>query len=56
MHDKIITATARILNAELITKDKEIKNSGYVKTVWQVYVICRDSFNNTMSQAQIQFV
>ena len=34
MHDKIITATARILNAELITKDKEIKNSGYVKTVW----------------------
>ncbi|NOZ76780.1 MAG: type II toxin-antitoxin system VapC family toxin [Euryarchaeota archaeon] len=33
IHDKIITATSRILDATLITKDKEIKASGYVPTV-----------------------
>ncbi|MBI4162236.1 MAG: PIN domain-containing protein [Candidatus Aenigmarchaeota archaeon] len=34
LHDRIITATANILNATLITKDQEIAESGYVKTVW----------------------
>jgi predicted nucleic acid-binding protein len=34
LHDKIIVATARLLNAALITKDKEIKKTGYVQTVW----------------------
>ena len=34
LHDKIIAASADILKAELITKDDEIKKSGYVKTVW----------------------
>ncbi|MBI2499685.1 PIN domain-containing protein [Candidatus Woesearchaeota archaeon] len=34
MHDKIITATAKILGATIITKDKEIKESNYVRTLW----------------------
>lgn len=34
LHDRIITATANALNATLITKDPEIVESGYVKTVW----------------------
>lgn len=34
LHDKIIAATARLLNAPIITKDNEIINSGYVKIVW----------------------
>lgn len=34
IHDKIIVATARGVNASLITRDKEIIKSGYVKTIW----------------------
>jgi len=34
MHDKIIVATAKILNASIITKDEEITNSGYAKVIW----------------------
>ena len=34
LHDRIIIATAKILNAKLITKDKEIKKAGIVETVW----------------------
>lgn len=34
LHDRIIAASAAILNAELITKDSKIKNSGYVRTIW----------------------
>jgi predicted nucleic acid-binding protein len=34
LHDKIITASAKILNAKLITKDAEIKKCGYVETIW----------------------
>ena len=34
LHDKIIAASAKVLNADLITKDDEIKKSGYVKTIW----------------------
>ena len=32
-HDRIIVATAKLLNAKLITKDADITNSGKVKTV-----------------------
>ena len=34
MHDRIIVATARLLNSKVITKDSEIKNSGIIETVW----------------------
>jgi len=34
LHDRIIIATAKILNAKLITKDREIRESGIVETVW----------------------
>ena len=34
LHDRIIVATAKSLNAVLITKDKEIAKSGLVKTAW----------------------
>lgn len=33
-HDRIIVATARLLNAKLITKDDKIKKSKIVETVW----------------------
>ena len=33
-HDRIIVATAKLLNATLITKDEKIKNSKIVKTIW----------------------
>ena len=34
LHDRIIVATAKTLNATLITKDEEIVKSKLVKTVW----------------------
>ncbi len=34
LHDKIIVATAQLLDAKLITKDKEITKSKYVEVVW----------------------
>ena len=34
LHDRIIIAIAKILNAKLITKDREIRESGIVETVW----------------------
>jgi len=34
LHDKIITATAQIVKAKILTKDENIKNSGYAETVW----------------------
>lgn len=34
LHDRIIVATAKLLNAKLITKDKEIKSAGIVTVVW----------------------
>ena len=34
LHDKIIVATTLILNAKLITKDKNIRDSKYVDTIW----------------------
>ena len=33
-HDRILISTAKILDAILITKDSEIKNSGLVETMW----------------------
>lgn len=34
MHDRVIVATAELLKAKLVTKDKEISESGIVETVW----------------------
>ncbi|MBI4174726.1 MAG: PIN domain-containing protein [Candidatus Aenigmarchaeota archaeon] len=34
IHDKIIAATALLFNSTLITRDPEIIESGYVKTLW----------------------
>ena len=34
LHDRIIVATSKLLNAKLITKDREIRNSGLVETIW----------------------
>jgi len=34
LHDRIIVATAKLLNAKLITKDKEIRESRIVEVVW----------------------
>lgn len=35
IHDRIIVATAQILDAKVLTKDKHIAESGFVKTIWQ---------------------
>ena len=34
IHDQIIVATAKFLDAALITKDKEITDSKIVRTIW----------------------
>lgn len=34
LHDRIIVATAKILNATLITKDREIRESRIVEVIW----------------------
>lgn len=34
IHDRVIVATAQLLNAKLITKDREIANSDLVQVVW----------------------
>ncbi len=34
IHDRIIVATAKMLKAELITRDSEIIKSGIVETIW----------------------
>ncbi|MFQ6061920.1 MAG: hypothetical protein ACE5J9_01930 [Methanosarcinales archaeon] len=34
LHDRIIVATANQLNCKLITKDKEIMESGLIETIW----------------------
>jgi predicted nucleic acid-binding protein len=34
LHDRLIAATARQLNLELITNDSVIRSSAFVKTVW----------------------
>ena len=34
LHDKIIVATAKLLDANVITKDVDIQNSKLVETIW----------------------
>lgn len=34
LHDRIISATAKLLNLELITNDKKIQSSNFIKTIW----------------------
>ena len=34
LHDRLIAATARYLDFELITNDPKIQNSAFVKSVW----------------------
>ena len=34
IHDQIIIATAKLLNAKLITKDKQIQESKLVEVIW----------------------
>lgn len=34
LHDRLISATARFLNTELITTDVKIQNSVFVRTIW----------------------
>lgn len=34
LHDRIIAATGKLLNLELITTDPKIQQSAFVKTVW----------------------
>jgi len=34
MHDRMITADARRINATLLTRDAQIASSGVVATVW----------------------
>ena len=34
LHDRVIVATAKLLNAKLITKDKQIKESKLVEVIW----------------------
>ncbi|MDT7859236.1 MAG: PIN domain-containing protein [Candidatus Aenigmarchaeota archaeon] len=36
LHDRIIVATAKILGAKLITKDKDIVESRLVETIWAI--------------------
>jgi len=34
MHDKIIASTAKHLKAPIITKDKTLQKSSFIKTIW----------------------
>lgn len=34
LHDRLISATARLMELELITNDKVISDSKFVKTIW----------------------
>ncbi len=34
LHDRLITATASVLNAKLVTNDPIIQQSGFVETTW----------------------
>ena len=34
LHDKIIEATAKLLGAKIVTKDKDIQSSDVVETIW----------------------
>ncbi|MDO8570971.1 MAG: PIN domain-containing protein [Candidatus Daviesbacteria bacterium] len=34
LHDRIIIATAILVNAKILTKDDAIRKSGYIETIW----------------------
>lgn len=34
LHDRVIVATAKLLNAKLLTKDSEIKKAGLLEIIW----------------------
>jgi len=34
LHDRIVVATAKLLDAKLLTKDENIQKSGIVEIVW----------------------
>ena len=34
IHDKIIASTAKHLKAPIITKDKTLQKSSFIKTIW----------------------
>jgi PIN domain nuclease of toxin-antitoxin system len=34
LHDRVIVATAKMLNAKLLTKDRKIREAGIVEVVW----------------------
>ncbi len=34
LHDRIISASARFMNLELVTNDAKIQNSNFVRTIW----------------------
>jgi len=34
LHDRIIAATGKMLDIEIITNDPEIKDSNHAKTLW----------------------
>ena len=34
LHDKIIVSTSKLLNATLITKDRKIRDSKIIETIW----------------------
>jgi len=34
LHDKIIVATAKLLEAKVITKDEDIQSSDMAETIW----------------------
>ena len=34
LHDRIIVATARLLEARVLTNDEDVQKSGLVETVW----------------------
>ncbi len=34
LHDRIISASAILIQAKLLTKDEKIVKSGYVETIW----------------------
>jgi len=34
LHDRIVAATAKLLDAKLLTKDENIQKSGIVEVIW----------------------
>jgi PIN domain nuclease of toxin-antitoxin system len=34
LHDRLIVATAKYLNVPILTSDQMIRNSGFIKVIW----------------------